>query len=138
MKKIETRFKVRSYELDSFGHVNNAVYVQYLEFARSELFGTIGFSMQEAFERGIYPVVVSLNVNYRKPLLLHDEVSLTCFISKIGRSSFTVRQEGYRLTSGHLKAFDANVVMAFVDKNSNMSVAIPADVRDKFQKLLFS
>ncbi|ACF12656.1 thioesterase superfamily protein [Chloroherpeton thalassium ATCC 35110] len=138
MKKVETRFKVRSYELDSFGHVNHAVYVQYLEFARSEMFRSIGFSMQDAFRKGIYPVVANLTVNYRKELLLHDEVLLTCFISKIGRSSFTIREEGYKLTNGQMKAFDAEVVMAFVDKTSSVSVMIPTEVRNQFQQLLFS
>ena len=34
MKVFTVKFNVRSYECDSYGHVNNAVYLNYLEFAR--------------------------------------------------------------------------------------------------------
>ena len=36
--KTRFEFNVRGYELDSFGHVNNAVYLNYLEQARWEMF----------------------------------------------------------------------------------------------------
>jgi acyl-CoA thioester hydrolase len=37
------RFKVRQYELDSFGHVNNAVYVNYLQEAAIEASADAGY-----------------------------------------------------------------------------------------------
>ena len=48
MKKIifETDIKVRSYELDSFGHVNNANFLNYLEAARGNFLEEYGLSFK--------------------------------------------------------------------------------------------
>ena len=45
MKKFTLKFKVRSYECDSYGHVNNAVYLNYLEFARMSALEENGFTL---------------------------------------------------------------------------------------------
>ena len=51
---------VRTYECDSNNHVNNANYLNYLEFARYELLKDVGFDYQKAIRSGygIYIVVL--------------------------------------------------------------------------------
>ncbi len=46
------RFRVRQYELDSFGHVNNAVYVNYLQGAAIEAAVAAGYSLKLYDEHG--------------------------------------------------------------------------------------
>ena len=52
MRKFITTFKVRSYECDSYGHVNNAVYLNYLEFARMSALFEKGFTLEKMKEKG--------------------------------------------------------------------------------------
>ena len=57
---------VRWRDMDSFGHVNNAKYVSYLEEARIRwLVGVPGLDMKGP----VLPVVVNTNVNYRRPIV---------------------------------------------------------------------
>ena len=45
MKKFTHKLKVRSYECDTYGHVNNAVYLNYLEFALMSALEENGFTL---------------------------------------------------------------------------------------------
>ena len=54
MKHI-TELSVRSYECDSYGHVNNAVYLNYLEFARMDFLDASGFRYKDFVAAGFTP-----------------------------------------------------------------------------------
>ena len=60
----ETRIGVRTSELDSFGHVNHAVYLNYFEHARFEALKRAGFPWDLLGERGWAIFVVRIEVDY--------------------------------------------------------------------------
>jgi thioesterase-3 len=64
-KEMSIKIKVRSYEIDVLGHVNNAVYFNYLEHARVEYLRIAGIPFESFLEDGIYPVLVNININYK-------------------------------------------------------------------------
>lgn len=64
---------VRGYELDSYGHVNNAVYLQYYEQARWEMMKELGF-LDRLKESGLSVVVVESFVRYMRELCMFDEL----------------------------------------------------------------
>lgn len=66
-------FKVRDYECDIQGIVNNSVYGNYLEHARHEFLRTIGLDFAKLASEGIFLVVTRTEYNYRKPLKSGDE-----------------------------------------------------------------
>lgn len=80
--------KVRTYECDSNSHVNNSVYLQYLEYARTEFLYSIGFDYDAMKEEGFAIFVTSISITYLSP-------------AKWGET-LTVRSEPVkkRLTSG--------------------------------------
>lgn len=68
-------FKVRGYELDSFGHANNAVYINWLEQARWEIIEQLGLNKQ--FETdGMFLIVVETNIKYVRELKLFDKAQV--------------------------------------------------------------
>ena len=69
---FELPMKVRDYEVDSEGIVNNAIYLHYLEHTRHEFCEWAGFSFREMHSRGIYPVLSKIEIEYRMPLRLGD------------------------------------------------------------------
>lgn len=71
---FELPLKVRDYEVDSQGIVNNANYLHYLEHTRHEFCESAGFSFREMHEKGIDPVVARVEIDYRHPLRLGERM----------------------------------------------------------------
>ena len=90
--KHETPLAVRSYECDSYGHVNHAVYVNYLEFARIEFLRAHGFDYAGMVEAGYFMVVAHLEIDYRAPAYAGDELRIETEPGEIRRVSGTIRQ----------------------------------------------
>ena len=69
--------KVRDYECDMQGIVNNAIYQHYLEHARHEYLLSRGLSFAEMTRQGVFIVVVRAELDYRKSLQAGDEFQVT-------------------------------------------------------------
>lgn len=82
----ELELKVRDYECDIQGVVNNSVYQNYLEHTRHEFLEANHISFAELHEQGIDAMVSSIEIAYKTPLKPGDS-----FISKL-----YVTQEGVR------------------------------------------
>ncbi|MFV0419635.1 MAG: acyl-CoA thioesterase [Dysgonomonas sp.] len=65
---FENKMKVRDYECDSQGVVNNANYLHYFEATRHELMEECGLRLRDLTEANILPVVRNVNVSYRNSL----------------------------------------------------------------------
>jgi acyl-CoA thioester hydrolase len=63
---------VRSYECDAYGHVNNANYLHYLEFARHAYLSHNGVSISELRESGHGLVVARIAIDFRRPSTTDD------------------------------------------------------------------
>lgn len=86
--------EARSYELDPYGLLNNAVYVNWLEHGRLCFLRDRGHtytSVPEAF--GVHVVVVRQDLQYKAQVRLGDRLSVTSRIARLGRTSFTFSQE---------------------------------------------
>lgn len=64
--------KVRDYELDAEGIVNNANYLHYLEYTRHCFCEQAGFSFKQMTEAGIVPVMSHIEASYKTPLKSGD------------------------------------------------------------------
>ena len=91
MKHV-AKLSVRSYELDSYNHVNNAVYLEYLEYARMEYLRAIGFDYPGLYEAGYYLYVTHIDIHYRGSARLFDELSIEVEPVKLGKLSGTFKQ----------------------------------------------
>ena len=64
----ECALEARSYECDSYGHVNNAVYLNYLEFARHQFMRQAGVRYEELRARGYGLVVTRVRIDFKAPV----------------------------------------------------------------------
>lgn len=116
---IELRFC----DVDSYGHVNSAVYFTYLETARVKLFRDF---FRDASQEGILTVVARAECDYKIPILFHDEVVVTLWLSRIGRSSFDLE---YRLHDRQEQTFaTARTTMVCFDNLKKVTVPVPEDI----------
>ena len=65
---------VRSYECDSYNHVNNAVYLNYLEYARMEFLRAVNFDYEGVIEAGYYLYVTHVDIYDKASAILGDEL----------------------------------------------------------------
>ena len=70
--KVTTQIEVRSYELDSYNHVNNAVYQNYLEHARMDFLNKIGFRYNDFFNAGYIIPITHIDIRYKAMAVLGD------------------------------------------------------------------
>jgi acyl-CoA thioester hydrolase len=71
-----TTLTVRSYECDTNGHVNNAVYLNYLEVARHEMLAALGMDYAGMRSAGFGLVVARIDIRYRRPAVEGDALTI--------------------------------------------------------------
>lgn len=69
---FQMEIKVRDYEVDAEGIVNNANYLHYLEHTRHEFCEQAGLSFREMHLSGIDPVLSRVEIDYKAPLGLGE------------------------------------------------------------------
>ncbi len=80
----ELAMKVRDYECDIQGVVNNANYQHYLEHARHEFLLSIGISFADYHDKGIDFIVYRIEIDYKTPLRSRDEFIVRIDLKKEG------------------------------------------------------
>ena len=92
----ELKMKVRDYECDLQGIVNNANYQHYIEHTRHVFLRSEGVSFAELHERGIDAVVARLQMSFKTPLKSGDEFLSCLHVEKVG-IKYVFKQDIFRL-----------------------------------------
>jgi acyl-CoA thioester hydrolase len=121
--KSECSLQVRTYECDSYNHVNNANYLNYLEFARYEFLKDIDFDYPKAIRSGYGVYVARIEIDYKKPALVDEKLTIRTWPVKKGAVSGVLAQEIWR--GGDLLA-EARVTWASVD-SGGAPVKLPGE-----------
>ncbi|NEA38253.1 acyl-CoA thioesterase [Streptomyces sp. SID11385] len=91
-QQFSVSVRVRGYETDVQGHLNQSVYLQYAEHARWELFLAAGITQADLVKAGIGPVVLETTIRYLRELRAGDEVTVGCAFLWGGGKAFRVEQ----------------------------------------------
>ena len=83
---------VRSYECDSYGHVNNAVYLHYLETARHQYLLDNGINLAELRATGHALIVAKISIEYRVPVTTDDALQVLTRALRKGRIGGVLHQ----------------------------------------------
>ena len=119
----ECSLQVRTYECDSYNHVNNANYLNYLEFARYEFLKDVGFDYIKAINSGYGVYIARIEIDYKKPAFVDDALVIRSRPIKKGAVSGVISQEIWR---GEDLLIQAKVTWAFVD-SKGMPAKIPPE-----------
>ena len=93
----EIEFKVRDYECDIQGVVNNGVYQNYLEHARHEFLQSRGINFAEVTAAGINLVVTRAELDYKNSLVSNDHFVVRSLVRQLSRVRFEFKQDLFRL-----------------------------------------
>ncbi len=84
MKKLKFTEPIYTYHIDFVGHVNNIIYVQWLENARVKLLQAMGLSIAEIAEvDNILPIITETIIKYKKPFFLDNTVHVEVWVSEM-------------------------------------------------------
>ncbi|MDH5760722.1 MAG: acyl-CoA thioesterase [Gemmatimonadota bacterium] len=110
----ETEITARGYELDQYGHVNHAVYLNYFEHARFQAFRQGDFPPERMAENGWSVYVVRIEVDYLKEVRMGDHIRVRTWLSETRRTSMVIEQEMCRAAEPEMVVARARVVAVWI------------------------
>ena len=129
IKQIEVRFR----DLDLFGHVNNAVYLTYLELSRMHYFDGMNFSGLNWKTLGV--ILARTEIDYIIPVLLGDYLEIEIWCDRIGGKSFDFSYRFYTTKDGkQTTVAKAKTVMVCFDYSKGISVEMPESWKEILKK----
>ena len=133
--KYFTDITTRWMDNDIYGHVNNVVYYSYFDsVANKFLIEEGGLDIHRAEVIGF---VVASSCQYRSPIAYPDKIDAGLRVNKLGNSSveygIAIFKQGAETASAV-----GTFTHVFVDRASDKSVAIPAQIRNALEKIVSS
>jgi acyl-CoA thioester hydrolase len=123
-KRIEVRWR----DVDNYGHVNNAVYLTYLEEVRDEWLARTLRDDEAVWDY----VVAHVSIDFRREVTqADDEVIATCRAERLGRSSVRTREE-IHIAAGPVAA-EASAVLVARDRATGRSRPMTEAERAAFE-----
>ena len=99
---IEIEQQVMFFDTDCGGVVHNLAYLRMIETARTMLAEQIGLGMVDLAARGIYPVLLRTEADYRRPAKLSDRLIIRGRMDRVERARFWCEFEVVRPADGTL------------------------------------
>ena len=131
---MQTQIKVRGFHLDVYQHVNNARYLEFLEEARWDgLENNANFQWMTA--NNIAFVVVNININYRRPAVLGDRLTVTSHIKQINGKSGVLSQVVTLDPQGEVVA-DALVTFVCINLKTQKALALDGELRENLEEMI--
>ena len=115
------RETVRFRDLDSLGHMNNAVYATFIEQARIAFLSPQGADVENM-------ILARLEIDFRAPVEFGDTVEIAVTPTRVGTKSFDL---GYELRSGDRLVAEAKTVLVAYDYEQARSVELPPEWKER-------
>lgn len=120
---------VRWGDMDSYGHVNNSIYMQYIEEARVAWFEQVGVVMNNV-PKG--PVVLQIQHTFLKPVVHPATACVELFAGALGRSSMVLEHRLTTLEQPDIVYGEGNCKIVWIDHQAGRSVPLPEFLRNAF------
>ena len=131
---MQTKIKVRGFHLDVYQHVNNASYLEFLEEARWD-----GLENSESFQwltaHNIAFVVVNININYRRPAVLGDVLTVTSQVQQLNGKSGVLSQV-VTLDPEEQVVADALITFVCIDLKTQKALPLEGELREKLELMI--
>lgn len=122
---LRTKLQIRYGDLDTLGHVNNAVYLTYFELGRVHYFRKY---LKNFDEKNVSFVIARIEVDFKKSITMDRDIYLETSIEAVGNTSFTF---SHRITDEKAEEIYSTGKVIAVSIDSNRKPAkVPDDLRE--------
>lgn len=129
MKLLSTDLiPVRARDIDIFNHVNNSVYLTYMEEARWKWFLEQGF--REKLKDGM--AIVEARLAFKRPIVFPNNILIKTYLAEVGKTSFTVHHQLSLEEDPETLCTTADIKIVFFDLQTLKPILIPEFFREKF------
>jgi acyl-CoA thioester hydrolase len=122
-------FDVKTYDIDSAGHVSNIVYIRWLEDLRLKILDN-HLPLEGLVKKGIVPVLLHTDIEYKRAIHLFDKPTGTMWMSSVGNVKFSLEAE--ITVDGQLMA-RASQQGIFMSRDTEKPVRLPQEIREGFK-----
>ncbi len=95
MRKVSFDQEIHTFHIDFLGHVNNGVYVQWMEIGRTKLLEAAGLATHEILKQSFAPLLVQTTITYKVPLYLGDQVHVEVWLSELRNTTGIIQFRFY-------------------------------------------
>jgi acyl-CoA thioester hydrolase len=131
-RRFTSRYPVRQHELDLLGHVNNAVYLHWIEQVAIDHVEALGFGREWSLAQGCGWVVREHRVTYHRPVGYGDVILATTLPQQL-RGVRGVRRTEIRRESDGALMTEAVTEWIWVRLSDGRPQRVPADVLQRFR-----
>lgn len=120
-------------DMDSYQHVNNAVYFRYFESARLDYFRQLDWFEYEK-QTGIGPILARTDAHYRRPLTYPDTISVGASIIQFAEDRFIMAYKLVSHSQNTVTTEGSGTIVTYDYRNSK-KVAIPEELVQRIEAL---
>ncbi len=124
---FERTFRVRHYECDAYGHLNNVNYLRYMQETAYDASAAAGYGMIAYEQSGRRWFVRETEIEYLQPVKYNDEVTVRTWVEDFRRVRSIRRYEIYAQTS-HSPVATAWTDWVYLDVATNQPVSVPKEM----------
>ncbi|QJD97869.1 acyl-CoA thioesterase [Mucilaginibacter robiniae] len=126
--KYKTNLPIRFSDIDAYGNVSNTIYLTYFEITRLNYWRDV--VQWDWNNTGV--ILGRSEINYLKPITIHDQITCYIRVSRIGNSSFDVMYVLVKnTTDGEEICTTGKTVCISYDYKANKSIPIPRAERQR-------
>lgn len=123
IKKFYYEITIKEQHLDSFGHVNNAVYLQLFEEARWEFITQNGYGLEKIKQSQKGPVILETNIKFLRELKLRESIIIETFCTEVKPKIIKVKH--FIRNIEEQICTEADFILAFFDLETRKIIAQP-------------
>ena len=130
MKKFEWHARVYYEDTDASGIVYHTSYLKYMERARTEYLRALGYSQKQLrIEEGIVFVVNRIHIDFKRPAVFDDDLTVSSAVSKTAGASLSFHQSIYRNTE---ELCEASIAVACLSADRHTPKRVPTSLLADF------
>lgn len=119
--------QIRFNDIDSLGHVNNAIYLTYFDLGKADYFQSVKKTLIDWTKIDI--VVANVNIDYYSPTFMHEKLEVVTKVVSIGNKSLKILQHLINTETNETKSICHSVMVGY-EPDAKVSKVISNDWRD--------